>query len=336
MKKRKASSLGGGASVASLYSSPIRRRPPQARRRRSAPSSAHEDVFAALREGEEKEEVGEEEEEEERVELGELASDTWVGLQILRSQFPLLSGDARTPPVPVLLKTQLYAIVTNHTDVDQQLDQLKKDGKLRLFKLLSLKDEYAIMLQEDYLSLIDITKQRHIDIQKQERANDKEPEECSAKAKDKEREKEEDSATETSAAIFDIFVRTVASTCCAKESITKAELSNLLFGDGPINETQITMLVNAGLLIRGREEIECFWFSIPSTGPFFSSCLKGRKEVITMLQRTRHKEMFREDLAKRKMRYSFLPPMFHVKDLIGKEVLESVETTAGPLIRLRN
>ncbi|KAL6050743.1 hypothetical protein QOT17_019628 [Balamuthia mandrillaris] len=319
MKKRKASSLGGGASVASLYSSPIRRRPPQARRRRSAPSSAHEeDVFAALREGEEKdkEEVEEEEEEEERVELGELASDTWVGLQILRSQFPLLSGDARTPPVPVLLKTQLYAIVTNHTDVDQQLDQLKKDGKLRLFKLLSLKDEYAIMLQEDYLSLIEITKQRHIDIQKRERANNKEPEECSAKAKDKEREKEEDSATEPSAAIFDIFVRTVASTCCAKESITKAELSNLLFGDGPINETQITMLVNAG--------------------PFFSSCLKGRKEVITMLQRTRHKEMFREDLAKRKMRYSFLPPMFHVKDLIGKEVLESVETTAGPLLRLRN
>ncbi len=83
-----------------------------------------------------------------------------------------------------------------------------------------------------------------------------------------------------------------------------------------------SLLVNAGLLIRGREEEEGYWFAIPNAGFFLKACTKGRQEVVGLLKRQKHKELLQEEIENKRLRTSFLGPMFHVKDLIGQGILE--------------
>jgi len=69
-------------------------------------------------------------------------------------------------------------------------------------------------------------------------------------------------------------------------SITKDKLNELI---GPLNDDDIRLLVNLGILIMCNEST--FWFSIPNIGPFITATSKGRNEILLMLQRKKYKEM---------------------------------------------
>uniref|UniRef100_A0A452XJ93 Uncharacterized protein n=1 Tax=Aegilops tauschii subsp. strangulata TaxID=200361 RepID=A0A452XJ93_AEGTS len=66
-------------------------------------------------------------------------SDTLIALQLMRTQFPKLE------------KSQLYSSVKDRTQVDRDLESLKKDRVLRVFKLNTGQDDHAIMFMDDYL-----------------------------------------------------------------------------------------------------------------------------------------------------------------------------------------
>ncbi|XLR04201.1 hypothetical protein S83_070399, partial [Arachis hypogaea] len=52
---------------------------------------------------------------------------------------------------PFILKSQLYSSVKDRTQVDRELESLRRDKVLRIFKLNTGQDDYAIMFLDDYI-----------------------------------------------------------------------------------------------------------------------------------------------------------------------------------------
>nr|GMD71118.1 serine/threonine-protein kinase 19 isoform X1 [Ipomoea batatas] len=79
-------------------------------------------------------------------------SDTMVALRIMRAQFPHIE---KVSIQPFVLQSQLYSSVKDRTQVDRELESLKREKALRVFKLNTGQDDHAIMLIDDYLSQIE-------------------------------------------------------------------------------------------------------------------------------------------------------------------------------------
>ena len=84
--------------------------------------------------------------------MAELPSDTLAAIQSMRSQYENTNEKLVLPNV--VLKTQLYTIVHNRTEIDKELENLKRSNKIRIFKLLSGNEDYAILITSDYIKLI--------------------------------------------------------------------------------------------------------------------------------------------------------------------------------------
>lgn len=119
-------------------------------------------------------------------------------------------------------------------------------------------------------------------------------------------------------------------------SIAHHELCSLLALGGKVKDAHITLLINAGLLTRQLIDPDMYWFAIPSIGKLWKALLQGRKELLSLLKRKRHKEMFLAELEKRRLRYSPLDMRFHIRDLIGSGHLKTFQTTSGLVVRVSN
>ncbi|KAF6154781.1 hypothetical protein GIB67_032393 [Kingdonia uniflora] len=62
--------------------------------------------------------------------------------------------------------------------------------------------------------------------------------------------------------------------------------------------------------------------------------LKGRKELLSFLNRRKYKEMALAVLEKKRLRFSALDMRFHIRDLIGSGHLKIVHTPTGLFIRI--
>jgi len=254
-------------------------------------------------------------------------SDTRVGLSSSLSAFPH-HVFPNTPPI--VLVSQLYSSVKNRTDVDRELDQLKQLGSVRIFKLLSGKNDYAIVTKEDYVMGI---KKCLLQLQQEQKQEQEKKQEWNEKEKQL-----------NYADIFDRFIEKVLPSYTDVQ-IHKTTLLALLFNHketvssldknkvDPEEEAAITVLVNAGLFLL--HEISNFWFCIPHSGSFIAALIKGRKEIISVLKRQKFKELLLSDLSKKKLRYSSLSIDFLIRDMSGLSIVERIPTTNGYLIRLQ-
>ncbi len=84
------------------------------------------------------------------------------------------------------------------------------------------------------------------------------------------------------------------------------------------------------------KDANSYYFNIPNSGNFWTSCLKGRKEVLSLIQRHKFKELPLTELEGKKVHSSNLGIAFHIKDLIGLELIETLPSRNGTLIRLKN
>ncbi|XP_026388061.1 serine/threonine-protein kinase 19-like isoform X2 [Papaver somniferum] len=73
---------------------------------------------------------------------------TLIALRIMRAQFPVID---KVTVQPFILRSQLYSCVKDRTQVDREIESLKKEKKLRVFKLNTGQDDHGIMFTEDYL-----------------------------------------------------------------------------------------------------------------------------------------------------------------------------------------
>ncbi|PIA36393.1 hypothetical protein AQUCO_03400346v1 [Aquilegia coerulea] len=176
------------------------------------------------REKEEEEEAEENEAEDKRsnhetssLENNLTFSDTLIALRIMHAQFPKLE---KVSIQPFILRSQLYSSVNDRTQVDRDLESLKKEKVLRAFKLNTGQDDDAIMFMEDYLNQIKSVEKRM-----------------------KEKTKDE-------TAVFDWF-KSYVIVSKLDPSIEHQELCSLLSLGGKVKDEHVSLLINAGLLGEG-------------------------------------------------------------------------------------
>lgn len=271
-------------------------------------SNCHGDRRIKKRRRDEDEKEDEEERtrnEEEELETASLEdsitfTDTLIALKIIRAQFPKIE---RVAVQPFVLRSQLYSSVKDRTQVDRELEALREEEVLRIFKLNTGQDDHAIMFTDDYLKQVEAARIR-----------------IEAKHPD-------------DVVIFGWF-RSFVLPSKNQVSISHLELCELLSSGGEVKDKHISLLINAGLLTRQLADSNSYWFSIPNVGMLLKSLSQGRKELLSFLNRRKYKEMLLSPLEKRRLRFSQLDMRFHLRDLIGSGHLKIVPTPAGSLVRV--
>ncbi|KAK5784029.1 hypothetical protein PVK06_038547 [Gossypium arboreum] len=240
-------------------------------------------------------------------------SDTNVALRMMRAQFPQIDKVAIQP---FILQSQLYSSVKDRTQVDRELESLRRDKVVRIFKLNTGQDDHGIMFLEDYLKQLE-----HV-------------------VKRMEEKKQGD------VDVFKWFKGHVIESKL-EPSIEHEELYALLSLGGQVKDGHISLLINAGLLTRQLIDPNMYWFAIPNIGSVLkglSQCctygvlillgLKGRKELLSLLNRRRYKEMMLAPLEKMRLRLSPLDMRFLLRDLIGSGHLKTAHTPSGIVVQV--
>eukprot|EP00257_Ricinus_communis_P021707 XP_015581246.1 serine/threonine-protein kinase 19 isoform X1 [Ricinus communis] len=252
----------------------------------------------------------EEEEEEEKAETSDgdqtlsleeslTFSDTLVALRIMRAQFPQID---KVSIQPFILRSQLYSSVKDRTQVDRELESLRREKLLRIFKLNTGQDDHAIMFLDDYLCQVDLVVKRL------------------------EEKKQGD------VIVFEWF-RTHVIDVKLEASIDHQELCSLLSLGGKVKDEHISLLINAGLLTRQLIDPNMYWFAIPNIGSVLKGLSQGRKELLSLISSRRYKEMMLAPLEKKRLRFSPLDMRFHLRDLIGSGHLKTVSNESEERIR---
>ncbi|KAK6141655.1 hypothetical protein DH2020_024597 [Rehmannia glutinosa] len=254
-------------------------------------------------------------------------SDTLMALRMMHAQFPDIG---KVSVQPFVLRSQLYSSIKDRTQVDRDLESLRRDRVLRIFKLNTGQDDHAIMFMDDYLNQIDRV------VRKME-------------------EKKQNDLT-----VFEWFkVHVIQSKL--DTSISHQELCTLLSLGGKVKEDHVSQLISAGLLsfiidcalcfclslplcdtsgvgntleIRQLIDQNMYWFSIPNVGSVLKGLSQGRKELLSFLNRRKYKEMMLVSLEKKRLRLSPLDMRFHLRDLIGSGYLKTVQTPSGLIVRI--
>ncbi|KAL0435586.1 UNVERIFIED_CONTAM: hypothetical protein Sradi_0266500 [Sesamum radiatum] len=227
-------------------------------------------------------------------------SDTLMALRMMRAQFPHIE---KVSVEPFVLQSQLYSSIKDRTQVDRELESLRRDKLLRMFKLNTGQDDHAIMFTEDYLNQIERVVRRM-------------------------EEKKQNDLT-----VFEWFKMHVIQSKL-DTSIGHQELCSLLSLGEKVKDEQISQLINAGLLIRQLIDENMYWFSIPNIGSVLKGLSQGRKELLSFLSRRKYKEMMMATLEKKRLRLSPLDMRFHLRDLIGSGHLKTVQTPSGLIVRV--
>ncbi|KAG9445684.1 hypothetical protein H6P81_011812 [Aristolochia fimbriata] len=182
-------------------------------------------------------------------------TDTLIALRIMRSQFP-----QKVAVEPFVLRSQLYSSVKDRTQVDRELESLRRQRTLRIFKLNIGQDDDAIMFMEDYIKQVEIVVKR-----------------MEAKNPD-------------DAVVFDWFITHVIGSKL-DASIEHRELCSLLSCGGKVKDKHISFLINTGLLTRQLIDSNMYWFAIPNIGFVLKGLAQGRKELLSFLNRRKYKEI---------------------------------------------
>lgn len=131
----------------------------------------------------------------------------------------------------------------------------------------------------------------------------------------------------TTQATVERFLEKVV-TVCTDLSFTKDKmLKEFLFTD-----SEITQLVKSGVLtVRGAGS---WWLSIPNSGKFTKYFIKGRKAVLSMVKKSKYGEVLKAEIEERRTNSQVKFQMkYHIHDIVGAELVESIPTTSGTLLR---
>nr|XP_016432289.1 PREDICTED: serine/threonine-protein kinase 19 [Nicotiana tabacum] len=227
-------------------------------------------------------------------------SDTLVALRMMSAQFPRIE---KVTIQPFILRSQLYSSLKDRTQVDRDLESLRRERVIRTFKLNTGQDDHAIMFLDDYFSQIDRVSKR-LEAQKLEDIS-----------------------------VFEWFKEHVIHSKL-DPSIGHDELCSLLSLGGKVKEEHISLLINAGLLTRQLIDPNMYWFAIPNIGSVLKGLSQGRKELMSFLNRRKYKEMAMASLEKKRLRLSPLDMRFHLRDLLGSGHLKTVESPTGLVVKV--
>ncbi|KAN0022545.1 hypothetical protein ACTFIU_004743 [Dictyostelium citrinum] len=248
---------------------------------------------------------------------------------ILLSQIELLKAEwdytTYNKSPPLVLQSVYHQ---SNKDSERSIQILKKKGTIRLFQIATSLNDYCIIITTDYINNIESLKIENTTI-----PNKIKPETLTNNMKNSSPIKSApiDTILLNRSEILDLFIRKLIPNF-NEVSITRTKLFQILsINDKHQQENIITHLVQCGLLL---QKDDCtFTFSVPGAGGFFLNLMKGRKEILSNIQRLKYKEILKKDLLKKKLKYSNVQMQLLIKDLLGLNKIKIIPTTQGELIR---
>ncbi|XP_041830892.1 serine/threonine-protein kinase 19-like [Melanotaenia boesemani] len=97
-------------------------------------------------------------------------------------------------------------------------------------------------------------------------------------------------------------------------------------------DSEITQLVKSGVLTV--RDAGSWWLSIPNSGKFTKYFIQGRKAVLGMVKKSKYSEVLKADIEERRTTSQVKFHMkYHIHDIVGAELVESIPTTSGILLR---
>lgn len=220
-------------------------------------------------------------------------NETRTGLLFLRGLFPVEKFECRLPPI--ILKHQLYSVISNRTQVDKQVNDLHNSREIKVFKLGPDESSRSLVFSEDYHNhVVKVMADMKIDRLIVEKVKKNILDQCTDVSLDKEM---------------------LIKSCC-------------------FTDAEITQLVKACVLTV--RDIGSYWLSIPNAGMFMKSFIRGRKALITMITKSKYKEILREELEQRQWpKVARLGISYHIHDIMGADLVTCLDTNSGQLLRLR-
>ncbi|XP_035511127.1 serine/threonine-protein kinase 19-like [Morone saxatilis] len=123
------------------------------------------------------------------------------------------------------------------------------------------------------------------------------------------------------------FLEKVLSSCTDLSFSKDKMLREFLFTDA-----EITQLVKSGVLTV--RDAGSWWLSIPNSGKFTKYFIQGRKAVLGMVKKSKYSEVLKAELEERRTTSHVKFHMkYHIHDIVGAELVESIPTTSGTLLR---
>ncbi|XP_071372311.1 serine/threonine-protein kinase 19 isoform X2 [Centroberyx affinis] len=123
------------------------------------------------------------------------------------------------------------------------------------------------------------------------------------------------------------FLEKVLSSCTDLSFSKDKMLKEFLFTD-----SEITQLVKSGVLTV--RDAGSWWFSIPNSGRYTKYFIQGRKAVLGMVKKSKYSEVLKAELEERRTNSQVKFQMkYHIHDIVGAELVESIPTTSGTLLR---
>lgn len=241
--------------------------------------------------------VEKKEQEQEQERQDDLPCDTEIAILTLRSQFPGLDLPSFQSLPPILLRSQIYALVSSQTTVNTQLESLRLYNKIRLILLPGGKQEdFAVVHTDDYNYVIG---------------------QAIVGSEEGSRQRE----------ALAYFKDDIVGEGHQSVSITKPALNH----DSKFDRSD--ELIKLGFLTANPRDTKLFDLSIPGIGLFIKNRRDGNKEVLRIVGRRPHGEILLNDLELKRLRRSCFDTRWHVRDLVGAGKMEIVETTVGKLVR---
>ncbi|KAN0032197.1 hypothetical protein ACTFIV_006074 [Dictyostelium citrinum] len=248
---------------------------------------------------------------------------------ILLSQIELLKAEwdytTYNKSPPLVLQSVYHQ---SNKDSERSIQILKKKGTIRLFQIATSLNDYCIIITTDYINNIESLKIENTTI-----PNKIKPETLTNNMKNSSPIKSApiDTILLNRSEILDLFIKRLIPNF-NEVSITRTKLFQILsINDKHQQENIITHLVQCGLLL---QKDDCtFTFSVPGAGGFFLNLMKGRKEILSNIQRLKYKEILKKDLLNKKLKYSNVQIQLLIKDLLGLNKIKIIPTTQGELIR---
>jgi len=204
----------------------------------------------------------------------------------------------------IALKNQLYSVVGSRTKVDQEINRLRENFDIKMFKTSLGPEQYCVMFTDDYVEYIRSLYSDHTSKDVDRKAKGKPMPLCLTK-----------------------FITEVV-TSYSEVSIDR----DYLIKRKKFKDTDITELIKIGVLTG--KDVSSWWLAIPCAGKFMKIIRKGRQGTLQIIRRTKYKEINSQELLKRKKPLSVkLGFLYHIHDLIGADMVACVTSTTGLLLK---
>ncbi|CAL8138240.1 unnamed protein product [Orchesella dallaii] len=244
--------------------------------------------------------------------LKNIPCDTEAGLLSLRSSFPVGIFEGRLPPV--FLYSQLASLVHSRAVIDHQLKKLANENKILTFSLFS-SSNYLIVFYNDFVAL--------------KRKGFFQRFVTDVLGEDEKTSPLSDTRTKTSGPPD-------STPTPVRRSIENSKLisKEALLKKWKFKEDEVRQLVNSGYL--GVQEGGDYCVSLPAAGEFIKMYEKGKKAVMNAIKKAKFGEILQKDLEQRPMKKTApLGVSYHIFDLVGSGEAVKIDTTSGPLLRIK-